>query len=86
MQTSSKTQASPKTLRLVATIELLTGVVFIFLAVILYISGQKIVDSSGEMSITFIFMLVGLISLISSPILFFIAKRAEEKNNSPVQY
>ena len=86
MQTSSKTQVSPKIIRLVATIELLTGVVFIFLAVILYISGQKIMDSSGEMSITFIFMLVGLISLISSPILFFIAKRTEEKNNSPVQY
>jgi divalent metal cation (Fe/Co/Zn/Cd) transporter len=79
-------QNSAKILKLVATIELLTGVIFIFLAVFLYISGNKVFDTSGEVSATFIFMLVGLISLISSPILFFIAKRAEEKSNSPVQY
>ncbi len=77
---------SAKILRYVAIFDLLSGVVFIFLAVYHYISGQKLYDASGEMSTTFIFMIIGLVFLINSPIVFFIAKKNEEKNNSPVEY
>jgi uncharacterized membrane protein HdeD (DUF308 family) len=77
---------SARILRLVGTFDLLTGIVLIFLAVFFYISGQKLYDSSGEMTITFILLLIGVFFLINSPIVFFVAKKTEEKNNSPVQY
>lgn len=77
--------SSPKVLKLVATIELFTGVIFIFLAVIMYLTGEKIGNPSDEVSVTFIFMVIGLISLLSSPILFFVAKRAEERSNTQAE-
>jgi len=77
---------SAKILKYVGMFDLLAGVVFIFLAVFLYISGQKLYDSAGEMTTTFIFMIIGLVFLINSPIVFFIAKKNEERNNSPVEY
>lgn len=77
---------SSKVLKYIGIFDLLTGVVFIFLAVFLYISGQKLYDSAGEMTITFIFMIIGLFFLINSPIVFFVAKKTGERNNSPVEY
>jgi len=77
---------SARILRLVGTFDLLAGFALIVIAVFLYVSGQKLFDSSGEMSVTFILLIIGAVFLINSPIVFFIAKRNEEKNNSPVQY
>lgn len=75
---------SARILRLVGTFDFVAGVVFIFLAVFLYISGQKLYDSTGEMTTAFIFMIIGLVFLVNSPIVFFIAKKNEERDNSPV--
>lgn len=77
---------SARILRLIGTFDLITGFVLIIIAVFLYVSGQKLYDSSGEMTVTFILLIIGLVFLVNSPIVFFVAKRNEEKNNSPVQY
>jgi len=77
---------SAKILKYVAIFDLLSGMIFIILAVYLYVSGQKLYNTSGEMTTTFIFMIIGLVFLVNSPIVFFIAKKAEEKHNSPVEY
>lgn len=77
---------SARILRLVGTFDLLAGFILIVISVFLYVSGQKLFDTSGEMSVTFILLIVGAIFLVNSPIVFLIAKKTEEKNNSPIQY
>ncbi len=77
---------SPRILRLIGTFDLLAGFALIVIAVFLYVSGQKLFDSSGEMSVTFILLIVGLVFLVNSPIVFFIAKKTEEKRSSQIQH
>ena len=76
---------SVRILRLIGTFDLLAGFILIVIAVFLYVSGQKLFDTSGEISGTFILLIIGLVFLVNSPIVFFIAKRTEERNNSAVQ-
>jgi hypothetical protein len=73
-------KSKSKIIKLLALIELLTAVVFMVLAVIMYISGNPISAEQEGISVTFIFLVLAMFSLISSPILFFIAKRMEENN------
>jgi len=77
---------SAKILRYIGIFDLVTGTVSIIVAVYLYASGLKLFDAAGEVTATFIFMIIGVVFVINSPILFFVAKKNEEKNNSPVQY
>jgi NADH:ubiquinone oxidoreductase subunit 6 (subunit J) len=70
-----------KALKIVALIEFVTAVVFLFLAVIMYISGQGVYPTKDDMPVTFIFLMIAMISFISSPILYMIARRMEESQN-----
>lgn len=70
-----------KALKLVALIEFLTAVVFVFLAVIMYISGQGITPTKDDLPVTFIFLIIAIISFISAPVVYFIARRMEENNH-----
>jgi hypothetical protein len=74
-------KSKSKIIKLLALIELLTAVVFMVLAVVMYISGNVISAEQEGISVTFIFLVLAMFSLISSPILFFIAKRMEENEN-----
>lgn len=71
-------QSKSKIIKILALIELLTGTIFMLLAVIMYASGNRISAEEEGLSITFVFIILGLISFISSPILYFIARRMEE--------
>jgi hypothetical protein len=71
-------QSKSKIIKILALIELLTGTIFMLLAVIMFVSGNKITAEEQGISITFVFLILGLISFISSPILYFIARRIEE--------
>jgi hypothetical protein len=75
-------KSKSKIIKLLALIELLTAVVFMVLAVIMYISGNPITAEKEGISVTFIFLVLAMFSLISSPILYFIAKRMEEGTNN----
>ena len=69
-----------KALKIVALIEFLTAVVFVFLSVIMYISGEGVTPTKDELPVTFIFLIIAMISFISAPIVYFIARRIEESN------
>jgi uncharacterized membrane protein len=71
-------QSKPKIIKMLALIELLTGTIFMLLAVLMYSMGSRITAEEQGISMTFVFMILGLISFISSPILYFIARRMEE--------
>jgi prepilin signal peptidase PulO-like enzyme (type II secretory pathway) len=75
-------QSKPKIIKLLALIELLTGTIFMLLAVMMYSWGDRITAEESGISMTFVFMILGLISFISSPILYFIARRMEEGTNN----
>jgi len=70
-----------KALKIVALIEFLTAVTFLFLAVLMYLLGQGVFPTEDDMPVTFIFLMVSLISFTSSPIVYYIARRMEENNN-----
>lgn len=67
-----------KALKIVALIEFLTSVTFLFLAVLMYLLGQGVFPTEDDMPVTFIFLMISLISFVSSPIVYTIAKRMEE--------
>jgi len=71
-------QNKSKIIKVLALVELLTGTMFMVLAVIMYASGNKITAEEEGLSITFVFMILGMVSFISSPILYFVARRMEE--------
>jgi len=71
-------QSKTKIIKILALIELFTGLIFMVLAVLMYASGNRISAEEEGLSITFVFLILGLISFISSPILYFIARRMEE--------
>ena len=75
-------QSKPKIIKMLALIELITGTIFMLLAVLMYASGSRITAEEQGISMTFVFMILGLISFISSPILYFIARRMEEGTGS----
>jgi hypothetical protein len=70
-----------KALKIVALIEFLTAVTFLFLAVLMYLLGQGVFPTKDDMPVTFIFLMISLISFISSPIVYSVAKRMEESGN-----
>lgn len=78
-------QSKTKIIKILALIELFTGVIFMVLAVLMYASGNKISAEEEGLSITFVFLILGLVSFISSPILYFIARRMEEGTNQTSQ-
>ncbi len=66
-----------------AMIEMLSAVVFIALAVITYLSLDKL---GGDIMIPLIFGIIGGCALIAAPVLFTVAKKRESENQSPVEY
>ncbi len=75
-----------KILKLVAVIELITAFVFITLAFVFNAGGEKIFSQNEEMSVSMIFLLIGVISLISAPVIFFIAARLQSKSSNKAVY
>jgi hypothetical protein len=66
-----------------ALVELMTGFVFVTLAVILY---TNIDILNGETIVPIVFGSIGACALIAAPMLFIIAKKQEAKNPSAVEY
>ncbi len=75
-------QKRSKALKLAALMELLVALIFILLAVLMYISGDVITPEKSGLPLTFVFLVIAMVSLIGSPILYFIAKRMEEKETA----
>jgi hypothetical protein len=80
-----KLKTNPKILKLFALIELFTAAVLIALAVIFY-AFRKEMSLGNDLSILYVLLLIGGVSLISAPILFTIAKKQERDNPSPIEY
>jgi preprotein translocase subunit SecF len=74
---------SPKFLKMFAMIEMLSAMVFISLAVITYLSLDKL---GGDLMIPLVFGIIGGCALIAAPVLFTIAKKRESESNSPIEY
>lgn len=75
-----------KTLKLVAVIELLTAFVFLTLAFVFNAGGEKFFSQKEEMSVSLIFLFIGVISLISAPIVYLIAARLQKKSSNKAVY
>lgn len=74
---------SPKFLRMFAMIEMLSAIVFISLAVITFLSLDKL---GGDMMIPLVFGIIGGCALIAAPVLLVVAKKREAESNSPIEY
>ena len=72
-------QKRSKVLKIVALMELMIGIIFILLAFLLYKSGDTISSDKSGLPLTFVFLVMGMVSFIGSPVIYFIAKRMEEK-------
>lgn len=75
-----------KRLKLVAKIELFIGFIMILVSVILYSFREKIFSNEEDYYVALVFLVIGLASFMNVPILYFLAKKEEEKNPSPVEY
>lgn len=75
-----------KRLKLVAKIELFIGFIMILVSVILYSFREKIFSNEEDYYVALVFLSIGLVSFINVPILYYLAKKEEEKNPSAVEY
>ena len=74
-------QKRSKALKIVALMELMIGIIFVLLAFLMYKSGDAISSDKSGLPLTFVFLVMGMVSFIGSPVLYFISKRMEEKEN-----
>jgi Zn-dependent protease with chaperone function len=79
-------QKRSKTLKVIALMELLIGIIFILLAFLMFKSGDSISAEKSGLPLTFVFLVMGMVSFIGSPVLYFISKRMEEKENADYIY
>jgi len=79
-------QNKSKTLRFIAKIELFSGSVFIFLGVFFFVMKDSILGQASDNTVPFVFLLIGIVSFLNVPILYFLARKIDEKNPSPVEY
>lgn len=75
-----------KRLKLVAKLELFIGFIMILVSVILYSFREKIFSNEEDYYVALVFLSIGLASFINVPILYYLAKKEEEKNPSAVEY
>ena len=79
-------QNKSKTLRFLAKIDLVGGFVFTFLGVLFFVMKDSILGQASDNTVPFVFILIGLFSFLNVPILYFLARKIDEKNPSPVEY
>lgn len=79
-------QPKSKRFKLLAKIELASGMILTFIALILYQFRDKIFDQQDDYSPLIVILALGLFSFVNAIILYFLSKRASEKEASPIEY
>jgi hypothetical protein len=79
-------QNKSKTLRFIAKIDVFSGLAFTFLGVLFFVMKDSIFGQAADDTVPLVFVLIGLFSFLNVPILYFLARKIDEKNPSPVEY
>jgi hypothetical protein len=75
-----------KKFKFLAKVELISGIILTFVALILYQFRDKISGLEDDYTALYVIFAVGIFSFLNAFILYFLSKRASEKEASPIEY
>ena len=79
-------QTKSKRFKFLAKIELISGIILTFVALILFQLRDKISGLQEDYTALYVIFAIGLFSFINALVLYILAKKASEKEASPIEY